>query len=72
MDKLYNQTQATTDDAKRKEMNFELQKILWDQGGYLIWGFYPLIDGLAKNVSGAVPNPNNVLSNFSFQNYWFS
>ncbi len=70
--KLYNQTQATTDDAKRKEMNFELQKILWDQGGYLIWGFYPLIDGLAKNVQGAVPNPNNVLSNFAFQNYWFS
>ena len=40
-DKLYNQTQATLDDTKRKEMNFELQRILWERGGYLIWGFYP-------------------------------
>ena len=51
-------------------MNFELQKILWDRGGYLIWGFFPLLDGLGKNVGGVVPNPNNVLSNFSFQDYW--
>jgi peptide/nickel transport system substrate-binding protein len=70
--KLYNQAQATVDDAKRKELNFELQKILYDEGGYLIWGFYPLLDGLAKNVQGAVPNPNNVLSNFSFQDFWLS
>ena len=72
VDKLYNETQATIDDAKRKELNFELQKILWDRGGYLIWGFYPLLDGSAKNVHGAVPNPNNVLSNFSFQDFWLA
>jgi len=71
-DKLYNETQATIDDAKRKEMNFELQRILWDRGGYLIWGFYPLLDGIGRNVHGAVPNPNNVLSNFNFQDFWLS
>jgi peptide/nickel transport system substrate-binding protein len=69
-DKLYTETQATTDADKRKEMNFELQRILWERGGYLIWGFFPLLDGLAKNVGGVVPNPNNVLSNFSFQDFW--
>lgn len=70
--KLYNKAQATIDDAKRKELNFELQRILWDRGGYLVWGFYPLLDGVAKNVRGAVPNPNNVLSNFSFQDFWLA
>jgi peptide/nickel transport system substrate-binding protein len=70
--KLYNQAQATVDDAKRKDLNFELQRILWDRGGYLIWGFYPLLDGIAKNVRGAVANPNNVLSNFSFQDFWLA
>jgi peptide/nickel transport system substrate-binding protein len=71
-DKLYNQTQATLDDTKRKEMNFELQRILWERGGYLIWGFFPLLDGVGKNVHGAVPNANNVLSNFNFQDFWLS
>jgi peptide/nickel transport system substrate-binding protein len=69
-DRLYLETQATLDDAKRKELNFELQRILWERGGYLMWGFYPLLDGLAPNLRGAVPNPNNELSNFNFQDFW--
>ena len=60
------------DDAKRKELNFELQRILWERGGYLMWGFYPLLDGLGPNVHGAVPNPNNELSNFNFQDFWLA
>ncbi len=71
-DKLYNETQATVDDKKRLDMNFELQRILWDRGGYLIWGFFPLLDGIGKNLHGAVPNPNNILSNFNFQDFWLS
>ncbi len=69
-DKLYLQTQATLDESKRKELNFELQRILWERGGYIMWGFYPLLDGLAPNVQGAVPNSNNELSNFNFQDFW--
>ena len=53
-------------------MNFELQQILWERGGYLIWGFFPLLDGVGKNVHGAVPNANNVLCNFNFQDFWLS
>ncbi len=71
-DKLFNETQATLDAGKRKEMNFELQRILWERGGYLIWGFFPLLDGVGKNVHGAVPNANNVLSTFNFQDFWLS
>ncbi|HZS86265.1 MAG TPA: hypothetical protein VFE42_02090 [Chloroflexota bacterium] len=53
-------------------MMFELQKQLWDEGGYLIWGFYPLLDGLARNVRGAVPNPAQPLSNLNFRDFWLA
>jgi peptide/nickel transport system substrate-binding protein len=69
-DKLYLQAQATLDNTKRKELNFELQRILWERGGYLMWGFYPLLDGVGRNVHGAVANPNNELSNFNFRDFW--
>ena len=58
--------------AKRAEMYDELQKTLWNEGGYLIWGFVPFIDGLALNVRGAVPNPAQDLSNYTFRTYWFA
>jgi peptide/nickel transport system substrate-binding protein len=66
------QAEATVDDAKRKELYFELAKIEYDSGGYLIWGFYPLFDGLAKNVGGAVPSAANELSNFKFSGWWLA
>ena len=50
-----------SDDKKRLDMNFELQRILWDRGGYLIWGFFPLLDGIGQEPSRWVPNPNNIL-----------
>jgi peptide/nickel transport system substrate-binding protein len=58
------------DEAKRKDKYLELQKILYDGGGYLVWGFYPSLDGLANNVQGVVPNPANELANFQFQSWW--
>jgi peptide/nickel transport system substrate-binding protein len=70
-DALFRQTQRTLNPTKRKDLYFELQKMLWEEGGYIIWGFYPDIDGLAKNVH-AVPNPVNELSNFSLRDFWLS
>ncbi len=58
------------DEAKRKDKYFELQKILWNDGGYIVWGFYPSLDALAKNVQGVVPNPANELADFQFQSWW--
>lgn len=66
---LFAQARGSVDPAKRKEAMFELQKVLYDQGGYLIWGFFPRLDGLAKNVRGAVPNAAQPLSNFQFRDY---
>jgi peptide/nickel transport system substrate-binding protein len=69
---LFAQARGAVDPAKRKEAMFEVQKVLYDQGGYLIWGFFPRLDGLAKNVRGAVPNAAQPLSNFQLRNYWLA
>lgn len=69
---LFIRARGELDPVKRKALMFELQKQLWDEGGYLIWGFYPLIDGLARNVRGAVPNPAQPLSNLNFRDFWLA
>jgi peptide/nickel transport system substrate-binding protein len=70
--KLYNQALATVDDAKRKELAYELQQILWNEGGYVYWGDFPLIDGLAPSLQGVVPNSGGPLGNGEFQDWWLS
>ena len=69
---IYNQALATVDDAKRSELADELQKILWDEGGYVWWGDFPLIDGLAPTLEGVVPNSGGPLGNGDFQDWWLS
>jgi peptide/nickel transport system substrate-binding protein len=70
--KMFNQARAELDAAKRQTLYDDLQSILWNEGGYLIWGFVPFIDGLAHNVQGATPNPAQDLSNYMFRQYWLS
>jgi peptide/nickel transport system substrate-binding protein len=71
-DKLVFSAQAEQDDAKAAELWNEAQKIVWDEGGDLIWGTTPFVDGLAKNVRGATPNRFAALSGFDYRNYWLA
>ena len=64
------QAQAQQDPAKAKELWHEVQKVLYDQGGYLIWGFAPFLDGVSKKVQGVVPSGFFALGNFDFQHFW--
>jgi peptide/nickel transport system substrate-binding protein len=68
----FNQARGELNAAKRAALYDELQTILWNSGGYIIWGLVPFIDGLAKNVHGATPNPAQDLSNYMFRQYWLS
>lgn len=68
--KMFAQARGELDAAKRATLYDELQKILWTEGGYLVWGLVPFIDGLAHNVRGATPNPAQDLSNYMFREYW--
>jgi peptide/nickel transport system substrate-binding protein len=69
-DSLLAQAEATVDETARSEVYQSMQKILWDRGGYLVWGFYPIIDGVARTVQGVIPNPANELGNWQFRTWW--
>jgi peptide/nickel transport system substrate-binding protein len=71
-DELVFAAQAELDEARATELWFEAQEIQWNEGGDLIWGTVPYVDGLAKNVRGAVPSRFVALSDFDFRDYWLA
>ena len=68
--KLFTESQGTLDEAKRNEMLFECQKILYDTGGYIIWGLSPYIDGLSPKVQNMLSTPTYPLGGGDFSNVW--
>jgi peptide/nickel transport system substrate-binding protein len=70
--RTYEELLRTVDETKRAELYAALQEQLWNEGGYLIWGFFPLLDGLAANVRGAIPNAAQPLSHYDFKSYWLA
>jgi len=53
--KLYNQAQATLDQAKRAEIIAAMQKLDFEEGGYIIPSYNKTLDLLRQNVRGVVP-----------------
>ncbi len=66
--KIFEEAMRTIDDAKRKELLGEVQQALWDDGGYVIWGFSTLVSGARDAVEGIEPNVNRQLNDFNFEN----
>jgi ABC-type transport system substrate-binding protein len=71
-DKLVAAAQGEQNPGKARDLWFEAQRIQWREGGDLIWGTTPFIDGLAKNVRGATENRFAALSGLDFRNYWLA
>jgi len=69
---LWNQALRTINAGKKDELIHELQRIQYEQGGYLEWGTFPLLDGVASHVQGAVPNSAQPLGNYNFRDWWLS
>jgi peptide/nickel transport system substrate-binding protein len=83
---LYNETQwrhpqfdrraaqaaGTLDLKKRRELYYELQKMLWNEGGYIIWGFANFVDAYRKNVQGFRPHVFLSLGYYGFESVWFA
>jgi len=63
---------ATVDASKRKELAWEAQKLLWDDGGYVIAFFKEPIDGLSKKVHGLKPHPFPFLGWYGFWAAWLA
>ena len=55
-DQLLNQALATPDPDERKPLMVEVQQQLWDEGGYLIWGFRNNVDVVSNTVQGITPS----------------
>ena len=51
-DALYYKAIGETDATKAQQYWNELQKVQWDQGGYIFWGQIHNLDGLSKKVAG--------------------
>ncbi len=49
---LYRQALATVDEKKRAEIIKEMQRMEYNDGGLIIWGFKNLTDGYSAKVSG--------------------
>ena len=71
-EQLTNQARRTVDQAKRHELWLEAQKMLWNDGGYIIWGFANNIDALSKKVDGIVPSVARPLGWYNFNNAYLT
>ena len=65
---LLRQAIAELDKTKAQELWNEVQKIQYDQGGYLQWTNADWIDGLSKQMKGLDPHPAGAMGNFLFLN----
>jgi peptide/nickel transport system substrate-binding protein len=71
--KLYEQALATLDDTKRTEIAHEMQMIDYNEGGYIIPFFPPVIDGYSPSVHGIVPSKTGgSFNNWDFAHLWVS
>ena len=59
--------QAETDEAKRTTLLQDAQKIEYDEGGYIIWGFRRQVDAVSSKVSGIKTSKYLPLGNYKFQ-----
>jgi len=72
---LYNQALRTVDRAKQKTILHEMQKMEYDNGGYILWGFSTLLDGYSTRVKGLKTGDKGVLPlnafGHGYRTIWF-
>jgi peptide/nickel transport system substrate-binding protein len=72
---LYNQALKTVDRAKQKTILHEMQKMEYDNGGYILWGFSTLLDGYGTKVKGLKTGDKGVLPlnafGHGYRTIWF-
>jgi peptide/nickel transport system substrate-binding protein len=67
-DRLSRQALRTLDPKKRHELWVEAQRMLWNEGGYIIWGFFANIDGISRKVRGLGTSKARWLNFYEFNN----
>ncbi|MBV7696309.1 ABC transporter substrate-binding protein [Streptomyces sp. TRM70350] len=70
-DALYQQAQSTRDKTERAAVYERMQRRLYTEGGFLVWGFADWILGTARNVKGVERDaPANTLDWARFDKVW--
>jgi peptide/nickel transport system substrate-binding protein len=64
---LISTAQATVDETKRNGLLQQAQEIEYNEGGYIIWGFRTIVDGLTSKVSGIEPGRFQPLGDYDFK-----
>jgi peptide/nickel transport system substrate-binding protein len=68
---LVDRARRETDAGRRTELLHAAQKIEYDTGGFIIWGFKRQVDGYSNLVQGFVPHRYLPCSSFKFQRVSF-
>ena len=71
-DKLLMEAIGTVDEAKAQEKWREVQRLQFEEGGYLVYANQTYVDGVAKEVNGLEPSKSAWLSGFELHNAWLS
>jgi peptide/nickel transport system substrate-binding protein len=66
LDKLIDEARATVDQAKRKELFWGIQEIIYNDGGNAISAFVNYLDAMSSKVKGISPVPTGNLGGFNF------
>jgi peptide/nickel transport system substrate-binding protein len=64
---LIGAAQAELDETKRNSILQDAQKIEYDEGGYIIWGFRTQVDAVSRKVQGLKPGKFQPLGNYGFK-----
>jgi peptide/nickel transport system substrate-binding protein len=68
---LFNQALKTVDESARTDIVHQMQQIDYDDGGYIIPLFPPVIDGVASTVHGVAPTKTGApLNNYDWRQIW--
>ena len=64
---LVNAAAQEIDETKRNSILQDAQKIEYDEGGYIIWGFRTQVDAVSSKVQGLKPSKFQPLGNYDFK-----
>lgn len=70
-EEAFRAAQGIIDGNERAAALQELQVPLYEEGGYVIWGFSAIIDAASPRVQGIVPTGVFNLGHYDFKEWWF-
>jgi peptide/nickel transport system substrate-binding protein len=71
-DALIHKAQGAPNAATAKRLWHQVQKVQYDQGGYIIWTNVNIVDAAAKYVMGVKPSSFTALGGWNYRSFWLN